>query len=175
MGKKKIKIEQLKNQRTRQLTFTKRKTSLIKKAMELSILCNANIYLRISSPDISNDISIFSTEDPQSMLKIIKTDYMQTNNNESKINLYYKEQYHNLFTKGVKNYSVSTSSNSGTPSIEEEKQTVNGNCVNQNEGKDEVGQTFNVSDNNNNNDDIVFNSNIVNIDYFSETFTEISE
>ena len=171
MGKKKIKIEQLKNQRTRQLTFTKRKTSLIKKAMELSILCNANIYLRISSPDISNDISIFSTEDPQSMIKIINADYMQINNNESKINLYYKEQYHNLFTKSVKNYSVSTSSNSVTPFLEEEKQTTNRNCIQHNEVKDEVVPSLNVSDNNNK-DDIIFNNNI---DYFSNTFTEISE
>jgi len=45
MGRNKIKIERIVNERNRQATFTKRKNGLIKKAMELSILCDCEIAL----------------------------------------------------------------------------------------------------------------------------------
>eukprot|EP01094_Clydonella_sp_ATCC50884_P008517 TRINITY_DN1802_c0_g1_i2.p1 TRINITY_DN1802_c0_g1~~TRINITY_DN1802_c0_g1_i2.p1 ORF type:complete len:187 (+),score=34.68 TRINITY_DN1802_c0_g1_i2:655-1215(+) len=45
MGRNKIKIEPLKNERSRQATFTKRKNGLMKKAMELSILCDCEVAL----------------------------------------------------------------------------------------------------------------------------------
>jgi hypothetical protein len=45
MGRNKIKIERIANERNRQATFTKRKNGLIKKAMELSILCDCEIAL----------------------------------------------------------------------------------------------------------------------------------
>jgi hypothetical protein len=47
MGRNKIKIERIVNERNRQATFTKRKNGLIKKAMELSILCDCEIALII--------------------------------------------------------------------------------------------------------------------------------
>uniref|UniRef100_A0A6B2L686 MADS-box domain-containing protein n=1 Tax=Arcella intermedia TaxID=1963864 RepID=A0A6B2L686_9EUKA len=47
MGRNKIKIEKIQNERNRQATFTKRKNGLIKKAMELSILCDCEISLII--------------------------------------------------------------------------------------------------------------------------------
>ena len=45
MGRNKIKIERIKSERNRNVTFIKRKKGLIKKAMELSLLCDANIFL----------------------------------------------------------------------------------------------------------------------------------
>lgn len=49
MGRNKITIERIANERNRQATFTKRKNGLIKKAMELSILCDCEIALIIFS------------------------------------------------------------------------------------------------------------------------------
>ena len=49
MGRNRIVIEPLTNDRNRHATFTKRKTGLIKKAMELSILCSCDISLLIVS------------------------------------------------------------------------------------------------------------------------------
>ena len=47
MGRKKIKIERIADERNRQVTFTKRKNGLMKKAMELSVLCDCDIALVI--------------------------------------------------------------------------------------------------------------------------------
>lgn len=47
MGRNKIKIERIENERSRTATFTKRKHGLIKKAMELAILCDCEIALII--------------------------------------------------------------------------------------------------------------------------------
>jgi len=47
MGRKKIRIERIKDERNRQVTFTKRKNGLMKKAMELSVLCDCDIALVI--------------------------------------------------------------------------------------------------------------------------------
>ena len=49
MGRNKIVIERITNERNRQATFTKRKNGLMKKAMELSILCDCEIALIIFS------------------------------------------------------------------------------------------------------------------------------
>ena len=43
MGRKKIKIERISASKNRQVTFNKRKVGLMKKAMELSILCDCVI------------------------------------------------------------------------------------------------------------------------------------
>ncbi|ESO06834.1 hypothetical protein HELRODRAFT_156791 [Helobdella robusta] len=45
MGRKKIKISQITDERNRQVTFTKRKFGLMKKAYELSVLCDCEIAL----------------------------------------------------------------------------------------------------------------------------------
>ncbi|KAF7732483.1 Myocyte-specific enhancer factor 2C [Apophysomyces ossiformis] len=47
MGRKKIKIQLIKDDRNRQVTFHKRKLGLMKKAYELSVLCNCDIALII--------------------------------------------------------------------------------------------------------------------------------
>ncbi|XP_061593729.1 myocyte-specific enhancer factor 2B [Cololabis saira] len=47
MGRKKIQISRIHDQRNRQVTFTKRKFGLMKKAYELSVLCDCEIALII--------------------------------------------------------------------------------------------------------------------------------
>ena len=49
MGRKKIKIERIAASKNRQVTFNKRKVGLMKKAMELSILCDCVIGVIIMS------------------------------------------------------------------------------------------------------------------------------
>lgn len=59
MGRQKITIEKIKADRIRQVTFYKRKRGLIKKAMELSLLCGVKLFLSIS--DKNEKLTIFST------------------------------------------------------------------------------------------------------------------
>ncbi|CAG8580933.1 6581_t:CDS:2, partial [Diversispora eburnea] len=47
MGRKKIQIKPIKDERNRQVTFLKRKYGLMKKAYELSVLCDCEIALII--------------------------------------------------------------------------------------------------------------------------------
>ena len=51
MGRQKIEIKCIRNKRKRRLTLAQRKAGLIKKAMELSILCDCNIALIICSSE----------------------------------------------------------------------------------------------------------------------------
>jgi len=66
MGRNKITIERISNERNRQATFTKRKTGLIKKAMELSILCDCEIALIIFSSN--NNLFPYSATDRDKIL-----------------------------------------------------------------------------------------------------------
>jgi hypothetical protein len=49
MGRGKIEIKKIQNKTTRQLTFSKRRTGLLKKTRELSVLCEAQNGLIIFS------------------------------------------------------------------------------------------------------------------------------
>ncbi|KAJ2550471.1 Myocyte-specific enhancer factor 2C [Coemansia sp. RSA 1933] len=49
MGRKKIRIQMIKDERNRQVTFLKRKAGLLKKAYELSVLCDCEIAVVIFS------------------------------------------------------------------------------------------------------------------------------
>lgn len=51
MGRNKIKIEKIENERIRQVTFYKRKRGLLKKSMELSVLCEAKIFMCVLEKD----------------------------------------------------------------------------------------------------------------------------
>ena len=66
MGRKKISIRTIPDERNRQATFMKRKFGLLKKAYELSILCGCEIGLIIFSD--AGRLYQFSTSDMDSLL-----------------------------------------------------------------------------------------------------------
>ena len=49
MGRRKIEIARISNERHRHVTFSKRKGGLIRKATELSVLCGANVAVLVFS------------------------------------------------------------------------------------------------------------------------------
>ncbi|THU59606.1 hypothetical protein C4D60_Mb07t03860 [Musa balbisiana] len=49
MGRGKIEIKRIENNTSRQVTFCKRRNGLLKKAYELSVLCDAEIALIVFS------------------------------------------------------------------------------------------------------------------------------
>ena len=61
MGRNKIKIQKIQNERNRLVTFVKRKKGLFKKAMELALLCEAQIFVAVISKE--NQLSIVTTYD----------------------------------------------------------------------------------------------------------------
>ncbi|CAN6440870.1 unnamed protein product [Victoria cruziana] len=50
MGRVKLKIKKLENSNGRQVTYSKRRAGIVKKAKELSILCDIDIVLLMFSP-----------------------------------------------------------------------------------------------------------------------------
>jgi hypothetical protein len=62
MGRKKIKITKILDERSRAATFAKRKNGLLKKAIELSILCDCEIALVVFNQVHSSDVRIYSPQ-----------------------------------------------------------------------------------------------------------------
>ncbi|KAK9270683.1 hypothetical protein L1049_026661 [Liquidambar formosana] len=58
MGRVKLQIKKIENTTNRQVTFSKRRNGLIKKAYELSVLCDVDVALIMFSP--SGRVSLFS-------------------------------------------------------------------------------------------------------------------
>lgn len=71
MGRKKITVSKIDNERTRNITFNKRKSGLIKKAMELSILCDCEISLVVFSKENGemSNLYEYSSSDPRLILQ----------------------------------------------------------------------------------------------------------
>ncbi|KAK7116028.1 myocyte-specific enhancer factor 2A-like isoform X2 [Littorina saxatilis] len=75
MGRKKIKIERINDERNRQVTFTKRKFGLMKKAYELSVLCDCEIALIIFTSN--NKLYQYASSDMDKVL-LKYTEYNDT-------------------------------------------------------------------------------------------------
>ena len=58
MGRMKLQIKKIENTTNRQVTFSKRRNGLIKKAYELSVLCDIDVALIMFSP--SGRATLFS-------------------------------------------------------------------------------------------------------------------
>ena len=54
MGRNKISIQKIKNERIRNITYCKRKKGLLKKAMEWSLLCDVDILVGIYPKHITH-------------------------------------------------------------------------------------------------------------------------
>jgi hypothetical protein len=94
MGRNKIVIQRISNERNRQATFTKRKNGLIKKAMELSILCDCEIALIIFNSN--NKLYQYSSTDMDKIL-LKYTDYNEphsplSNNDVSHFTLHIRKE-----------------------------------------------------------------------------------
>ncbi|XP_064184714.1 myocyte-specific enhancer factor 2B-like isoform X1 [Anguilla rostrata] len=89
MGRRKIQISQIMDQRNRQVTFTKRKFGLMKKAYELSVLCDCEIALIIFNG--SNRLFQYASTDMDKVL-LKYTEYSEPH--ESRTNADIQETLH---------------------------------------------------------------------------------
>ncbi|KAG1149750.1 hypothetical protein G6F38_002563 [Rhizopus arrhizus] len=87
MGRRKIRIEPIKDDRNRQVTFLKRKQGLMKKAYELSVLCNCEVALIIFNNQNNKLIQYASTDIDNVLIRYTKYDEPH----ESKVNDDFKE------------------------------------------------------------------------------------
>ena len=94
MGKRKIEMQKIQNKITSQTTFYKRKKGLIKKALELSVLCDVEVFLVIV--DKKKRLSITSTNN--SALNFINSYLMNIDNLQIKEEIGIKD-----YTKFKKN------------------------------------------------------------------------
>lgn len=87
MGRGKIEIKKIENRVHRQVTFCKRRGGLIKKARELSVLCDADVALIIfsSRAKLYEFASCHSNSDGNSMKSILKR-YQNSFRSEKQIN-----------------------------------------------------------------------------------------
>ena len=94
LGKKKIKISKIENKTASQITYYKRKKGLIKKAMELSLLCEVDIFLVII--DKKGRLSITCSQN--SIEDFIKKNIININNKIVK-ETYTLKDYNKIFGK----------------------------------------------------------------------------
>ena len=114
MGRHKIAIKKIPDARGRHVTFNKRKNGLLKKAMELSLLCDCQIALVIfeqrdekTNPEEKLNLVQYATTDMDDiLLRYSKKQPTQSLSNKDYVTLY----------PGAKNSSSSSSSSSSTSS-----------------------------------------------------------
>eukprot|EP00854_Cymbomonas_tetramitiformis_P003159 gene3159-4003_t len=96
VGRKKIRIERISDERNRQVTFTKRKNGLMKKAMELSVLCDCDIALVIFNSN--NKLFQYASTDMDAILaKYSKAcaEPHEKRNNQDLFTQHFANQQHN--------------------------------------------------------------------------------
>jgi MADS-box transcription enhancer factor 2A len=88
MGRKKIQISRITDERNRQVTFNKRKFGVMKKAYELSVLCDCEIALIIFSS--SNKLYQYASTDMDKVL-LKYTEYNEPHESLTNKNIIEKE------------------------------------------------------------------------------------
>merc|ERR1711907_269954 len=95
MGRKKIQIRRIDDERVRKVTFAKRKSGLVKKAMELSLLCDCDIALLIFTPKPDQKFYKYTSKGIKSVMdKLATNPPIQEDRHNG--------QYEELFKKGKK-------------------------------------------------------------------------
>ncbi|XP_030049230.1 myocyte-specific enhancer factor 2C isoform X2 [Microcaecilia unicolor] len=119
MGRKKIQITRIMDERNRQVTFTKRKFGLMKKAYELSVLCDCEIALIIFNS--TNKLFQYASTDMDKVL-LKYTEYNEPH--ESRTNSDIVEALNKKENKGCESPEPD-SSYALTPSTEEKYKKIN--------------------------------------------------
>ncbi|XP_062943426.1 myocyte-specific enhancer factor 2C isoform X2 [Cynocephalus volans] len=119
MGRKKIQITRIMDERNRQVTFTKRKFGLMKKAYELSVLCDCEIALIIFNS--TNKLFQYASTDMDKVL-LKYTEYNEPH--ESRTNSDIVEALNKKENKGCESPDPD-SSYALTPRTEEKYQKIN--------------------------------------------------
>lgn len=114
MGRKKIEIRRITNDRVRNATLTKRKRGLLKKAMELSILCDCQIALTIITRD--KRIIQYSNSNPEDVMRAC-------NEGSLRFSSFSNEDYRPMFLKKNASDSDSKSTTTGNSLLEERELT----------------------------------------------------
>ncbi|XP_078288062.1 LOW QUALITY PROTEIN: MEF2 transcription factor homolog [Rhinoraja longicauda] len=95
MGRKKIQITRILDERNRQVTFTKRKFGLMKKAYELSVLCDCEIALIIFNH--TNKLFQYASTDMDKVL-LKYTEYNEPHESRTNADIVEAQLSHNSVT-----------------------------------------------------------------------------
>ena len=126
MGRNKILIQKIKDERIRNITYYKRKKGLVKKAMELSLLCDADILVCVYPKHIAyRQLLIFST----------------TNNADNYIDKYIKNPLIKKEIFGLKDYGALFTNN-----ILNEEQVKQIKDI-ENDNTEKIGKMVNTNNN----------------------------
>ena len=123
MGKKKLEsISKIKDKNSRNVTYCKRKRGLIKKAIELSMLCDQSIYLAIFDKEKQRFIQYYSSDsfNVRSAFKLNQDKYKQYLRTET-----YTNQNYSFFEKNTNNFESQTYQNELVKTTQDVLETAN--------------------------------------------------
>ncbi len=145
MGRNKIKIEKIKNEKLRQITLLKRKRGVLKKAMELSLLCEAKVLLIIYDDFEKKSIFYSSEEDYRSFAN----DYFDKKvTAENYANLDYNTQFYKEAAETTKSHKSESSRSKNTETVRKESLYFNPEVlIDDKSEKDSVTEVKNFSEN----------------------------
>ncbi|KAK2662362.1 hypothetical protein Ddye_000936 [Dipteronia dyeriana] len=83
MGRGKVELKRIENQTSRQVTFSKRKNGILKKAFELSVLCEAEVAVIIFSP--SGKFYQFATDEMDRIIARYRNEVGQLHSNHKRL------------------------------------------------------------------------------------------